>query len=155
MAMVLEDNCDLENGDLEETFQICFKELEKKVCDGIIPDIIFPNVNLLRSKKADVDARYIKHLGDLLRNPEYSQEDVYHEMNWTCMFCYKTTLVQGMLPMEYHAAEKHHLVILGKKQIRYQYLFLKIKIYTIKVCTSFVHQGFIQFHSRQYESCYD
>ena len=113
MHMVLEDDIDFENGNLEETFQICFKELEKKVCDGIIQDIIFPNVNLLRSKKASVDARYIKHLGDLLRNPENSQEDVYHEMNWTCMFCYETTLVQGMLPMEYHAAEKHHLVILG------------------------------------------
>ena len=67
---------------------------------------------MIRSKNADIDARYITHLGDLLRDPEMDYHEwVYHEMNWRCMFCYKTTLVQGMLPMEYHAAEKHQLAI--------------------------------------------
>ena len=97
MHMVLDKKWVFENGDLEETFQFCFKELENKVCkDGFIPDIIFPEVNLLRSKDDDVDARYINHLGDLLRNPEDcfplpAHEWVYQEMNWRCMFCYSTT----------------------------------------------------------------
>ena len=68
--MVLEDESFFEKGELEENFQICFKELEKQVCNGFIADIEFPEVNLLRSKDADIDTRYIAHLGNLLRNPD-------------------------------------------------------------------------------------
>ena len=99
---------------LEEGFLHCFQKLEEMVTGSFIPDILFQEVNVLRTKIPldEHEAIVIRNLGDLLRDPNNDSHSIqFHVQNYS-LICQRKP-GHGK-KMEYHAAKMHNYLKTGQ-----------------------------------------
>lgn len=113
---------------LEQGFLECFERLKAMVSVGIIPDIIFPEVNVFRSgqtnieifylnlnnrtKYSNLDRKVMENLGDLLRDPQNDWRDVRRAIQENCQLCLRT-YSRNENPVN-HASSRHDFLKIGQ-----------------------------------------